>query len=137
MDDIGSVLSWRSLKSFIFHLPPESAIRREINPEVYEWSTRQKTNAILADIYDILAVINSNLVAVGSHKRQKRPKPYPRPGQKEPENIRKIGKGAVSHDELIAFFEKKRAEHGRKCTGSRTGDSDDHSLDGGSTENNI
>lgn len=64
---------------------------------------------MLADIYDLLAVINSNLVAIGSGKRQKQPKPYPRPGQKQ-DNVKKFGKDAVTHDELVTFFEKKRAK---------------------------
>lgn len=111
LDDLGGSLRWGSLKSFLFHLPPESSVRRELNPELADWSTRQKTNAILADIYDILAVINTNLMTIGSRKRQKQPKPYPRPG-KQDENTRKIGRGAVPHNELVAFFERKRAEHG-------------------------
>lgn len=52
---------------------------RELNPEISQWSTPAKTNAILADIYDLLAVINANLCAKGSGKKAKKPKPYPRP----------------------------------------------------------
>ena len=66
-----------------------------------------KTNAILADIYDMLAMINANLCALGSGKRATRPKEYQRPN----DNDRKqIGKNAVSPEELRAFFDRKRKE---------------------------
>lgn len=133
IDDVGSSLKWGSLQSFIMNLDTNSALMRSMSPEVTEWDTRLKTNAILADIFDLLSAINTNLIAIGSGKRQKQPKPYPRPFNKQPDNVRKIGKEAVTHDELVAFFEKKRKEHARKRTGSSTGDRDDHTLDGGST----
>ena len=64
-----------------------------------------KTNAILADIYDMLAMINANICALGSGTRARKPKEYPRPN----DNDRKqIGKNAVSPEELRAFFDKKR-----------------------------
>lgn len=70
---------------------------REMRPELYQWSTNAKTNAILADIYDMLSAINANLCAKGSGKRPKRPKPYPRPGATG--NQRRIGQ-ALPVDEL-------------------------------------
>ena len=72
-----------------------------------------QVNVILADIFDVLAQINANLIAIGSHKSAKQPKPYPRPVQKDPENVRHFGRGALPPDELRAWFEKKREE--RKC----------------------
>ena len=73
------------------------------------WDTTTKTNAILADIYDILQVINRNLVASHSKKPVKQKiKPYPRPGQDE--NERKIGKGALPVNELRAWIENKRKQ---------------------------
>lgn len=82
---------------------------RSVNPEVSEWATRQKTNALLADIFDVLSMINANLVAVGTRKRAKSPKPYPRPGA-EPSGQKHFGKDAVPADELQAWFERKRRE---------------------------
>lgn len=91
-----------------------SALARDLYPEEAAWGERAKTNSILADIYDLLGVINANLISIGSGKRQKAPKPYPRPrpGQKKPDEKR-IGKGAVTHEELKDFFIRKRKEHGR------------------------
>lgn len=63
---------------------------RELRPDISIWGTTAKTNALLADIFDMLAAINANLCAKGSGKRAKRPKPYPRPGENKTE--RKIGK---------------------------------------------
>lgn len=83
----------------------------EVNPDLSAWASRVKTNAILADIYDQLAVINANLLAIGSRRPAKTPKPYPRPGKKDPENTQHFGRGALPPDELRAWFEKKRAEY--------------------------
>lgn len=52
---------------------------REMRPDLAQWASTAKTNALLADIYDLLAVVNANLCAKGTGKKSKRPKPYPRP----------------------------------------------------------
>lgn len=88
------------------HLPYDSALMRSLNAEQAEWATRTKTNAILADIFDMLAIINANLCGIGSGKKPKQPKPYPRPGKKEDKQT--IGSGAVTKQELNDFFERKR-----------------------------
>ena len=75
------------------------------------WENTIKTNAILADIYDLLQVINSNIVALGDHKKAKKIKPYPRPG-KDNDNVHKIGKGALPPDELHKWIEER--QHGKR-----------------------
>ena len=55
---------------------------REMRPDLAQWASTAKTNALLADIYDLLAVVNANLCAKGTGKKSKRPKPYPRPESK-------------------------------------------------------
>lgn len=77
-----------------------------------EWSMPAKTNAILADIYDVLASINSNLVAIGSRKKAKEPKLYPRPGQTK-DDKKHIGSDALPVDDLRAWIDEKRRKHGR------------------------
>lgn len=106
LKDLGHSLSWGALSSFVQNLGPESALARELNPEMYSWNTRLKTNMILADIYDMLAMINANLIAVGSRKKSKRPKPYPRPNKKD--NGEHIGSNAVPVTELRKLFASKR-----------------------------
>jgi hypothetical protein len=71
------------------------------------WGSVVKTNAILADIYDVLSLINANLCAIGSGKRAKQPAKYSRPGDN---NKQKIGKNALPPDALRAWFDRKRNE---------------------------
>ena len=108
--DVGSSLSWGALRSFLLHIRPDSALAREINPDTYIWASRAKTNALLADIFDLLSMINANLCAKGTGKKPKKPKPYPRPGSKEAETTH-IGKGALPPDKLREWFKQKEQEH--------------------------
>lgn len=75
------------------------------------WGTQLKTNLILADIWDMLAQINANLVAIGSGDPAKKVKPYPRPVPQKPENEQHYGRGALPADELHKWIEGKRAEY--------------------------
>lgn len=90
------------------HISPDSALAREINPDSYIWASRAKTNALLADIFDLLNAVNANLCAKGTGRRPKKPKPYPRPGNKETEKeTTHIGKGAMPPDKLREWFRQK------------------------------
>ena len=106
---MGRTLSWGALRSFVEQIGADSAIARATNPEYAVWSTTTKTNALLADIFDLLAAINANLVAIGTHSKPKRPKEYPRPG-KAPDNEKKYGKGAMPVADLREWIAKKRNE---------------------------
>ena len=108
LEDIGRSLSWGALGSFLHHIDLDTETARELSPEYAGWSTSMKTNAILADIYDVLAMINANLCAMGTGKRATKPKAYPRPGDKDK---KQIGKNALPPDELKEWFAKKRKEH--------------------------
>ena len=109
LDDLGRTLSWRALHSFLEHLPPDSAVVLEEHPEFAPWMTTLKTNVILADLIDMVGQLNANMVAKGTGKRAQRVKPYQRP---KPDERQHIGKGALPHDELMAWFEEKRKQHG-------------------------
>lgn len=104
--DVGRSISWGALDSYIRNIGPGSATARELNPELHQWSSTLNTNRILADIYDMLATINANLVAVGSHKPSKKPKPYPRPNKQD--DGEHYGKGAVTVKELRELYASKR-----------------------------
>lgn len=79
LDDVGASLSWDALKSFLSYTRPDSALYRELHPEMSEWSTVLKTNIILADIYDQLQITNA-LIRMGlSRKKPRPPEPYKRP----------------------------------------------------------
>ena len=110
--DIGGALGWDSVRAVVSYPRPDSALMREVSPEVWSWSSATKTNTILADIWDMLAQINANLVAIGSRKPARKIRPYPRPKQKGPEDETKIGSGALPPEDLAAWFEEKRRE---KC----------------------
>lgn len=109
LNDVGRALSWDALGAFVQYdtLTP-SALLKEIDAERYQWGTTAQTNYLLADIYDLLAVVNENLKIKGTKARGKMPKPHPRPHDKE-KNTKKIGT-AVPAAELDAWFTKKRGE---------------------------
>ena len=87
-----------------------SETARELEPDLANWAGTIKTNAILADIYDLLNAINSNIVAMSSGKKASRPKSYPRPSDK---NAKKIGRKALPPNELRAWFDKKRKQRNK------------------------
>lgn len=116
LNDIGRSLSWDALDSFLQYSSPDSAIVREMNPELSEWSSATKTNAILADIFDALMLINANIVAQGSGKPAKKPKPYPRPGGKKPDQERHFGAKPLPQRELHRWIEERRTRHARNST---------------------
>lgn len=112
LKDIGRTLSWDALASFVIYDSNDSALARELDEENALWATRLKTNGILADIFDMLAQINANLVAIGEHKASKPITPYPRPGMDERrDNVRHFGKGALPRGEFRKWLENKRKEY--------------------------
>lgn len=111
MDDLGGALSWGSLRSFIHYLGTDSALARDLN-KATGWENTLQTNALLADIYDILQTINANFIRFASKgKKNVKVKPYPRPGKSD-EYKRKIGKGALPYDELRKWIKEK--QNGRR-----------------------
>ena len=92
-----------ALLSFINYLPPESALRVEQDPknEYAAWDTTAKTNAILADLFDLTVAAHS--------KKGTRPPKYPRPKDKK-----SIGKDAVSIGGFWDWWCSKEKKHGRR-----------------------
>lgn len=78
-----------ALVSFIENLPSDSALTKSIDPrnEFGPWNETRKTNAILADIYDVLVAVHT--------KKGHTPKPYPRP-----QEHRTIGSDAIPISEF-------------------------------------
>ena len=116
-DDIGRNLSWGALDSFLSHPKEDSALVRELEPETAAWASRAKTNRILADIWDQLALINANLVAIGQGRPAKTPKPYPVPGRKSNDSEKRIGSGAMPPIELRRWIEERRERYARDSAG--------------------
>lgn len=110
LDDLGRTLSWSALRSFLHHVEITGELAMELDPDLAKWAGSLKTNAILADIYDMLAMINANLCAMGSGKRATRPKNYPRPYDNKKKTI---GKNALPPDQLREWFDKKREKRNK------------------------
>lgn len=104
MNDIGGALPWRSLISFIKYLPGDSALAKDLDKST-GWETTLKTNEILANVYDILQLIDNHLCRFISRGKSK-PKftPYPRPGKDKNKTVRKIGSGPMTPDELKKWY---------------------------------
>lgn len=85
-----------ALISFINYLPPDSALNGAMNPkdEFGAWYTTMKTNAILADLFDVFVQANT--------KKGRKTTPYPRPRQH-----RQIGKGAIPISEFWDWWNSK------------------------------
>jgi hypothetical protein len=110
VEDVGGVLSWDALDSFIKNIGPGSALARDLGYDLEGWDTRTKTNAILADIYDVLQLINRNIVASNSKKRiSEKITPYPRPGRED--DKKRIGSGAIPVTDLREWIRRKQG-HG-------------------------
>ena len=110
LDDVGASLSWDALKSFLSYVKPDSAVYRELHPELSEWSTTLRTNVILADIYDQLSITNTMLRSYMSRKRVKQPDPYKRPWVRNG-NIRKMGKKPLgSVKEMREWIAKRQVK---------------------------
>lgn len=109
LDDVGGTLSWSALYSFIHNLSTDSALARDLGKST-GWESQIKTNSILADIYNLLQVINNNLCGLGSkHPTRKKIKPYPRPSRDD-NNTRKFGNGALPVKELHEWIRSR--QHG-------------------------
>jgi len=104
LESIGGVLDWDSLGDFISKTEPDSALARDIDPEVSKWSMNVKTNEILADLYDLIAMFRYEVTAMLSGKKPKKPRFYERPNNKEK---KRIGKGSLPVPEMRKWIHKK------------------------------
>lgn len=107
VNDIGGSLSWGAFGAFIKRSEPDSALYKELHPELGDWGTTLRTNIILADIYDMLAQLNVNMICGFNRKKGRKADKYPRPWAKKKE--KQIGT-AVKRSELHKWIEKKRRE---------------------------
>lgn len=107
IDDIGDRLTWSVLLSFINNLDNDSATGKALG-KFTGWEKTDQTNTILADMFDLLQVINNHITQLGGSKKKKFT-PYPRPGQ-ENKNTETIGgkDSALPYTELQEWFEEKR-----------------------------
>lgn len=105
LDDVGGRLSWSALSSFVRNLGTDSALARDLGKST-GWETLIATNSILADIYDVLQAINTNIVSLGGGKKKKI-RPYPRPG-KDNDKKRKFGTSMPTVEGLRDWIRSKQ-----------------------------
>lgn len=79
----------------------DSPIVRAAHPEVAEWASTAKTNAILADGFDVSQWANYQR---GGGKGSK-PRPYPRPGDR---STRKFGTRRMTRQEVQSWLARRR-----------------------------
>lgn len=63
-----------------------------------------KTNEILADLYDLIAVFRYEVTAMISGKKPRKPSFYPRPHKKD---NKRIGKGGMPKNDLRKWINSK------------------------------
>lgn len=113
---MGRALPWSALHSFIINKSPDSALYRELAPEMADWCSIAKTNALLADIYDILAIFNTNVKCLLTKRSFPKPKLQKRPvvnRQNADDGERHFGRDPLRPDELEKWFVMKRRERGK------------------------
>ena len=97
--EVGGSLSMGAFASFVKGLSFDSALWRSQHKDTVIWGSTLKTNALLADIYDLLAQMNANMCGGFSHKKASKITPLPRPWLAD--NTKRIGgKGALPKNEL-------------------------------------
>lgn len=109
--DVGDRISWDTLREYLYNASPNSATARKMNPDLSMWASSLKTNALLADIFDVLAMINANICSLGSGQPAKRPPRIEHPGDK---NRQKIGGKRMTMKEFDAHMAKKRADYQKR-----------------------
>ena len=89
----------------------DSELWRSTHQDLAVWSTTLRTNALLADIYDMLAQINANMVGGFSKKKASKIKPIPRPWLKD-KSKHIGGKGALPKNKLREWINSRRRTDG-------------------------
>lgn len=106
--DIGGALSWGALRHFVQFLPRSSALHQDIQPytDAERWTRGDATASLLADIYDLLAMMRAEAAVKGTEHKPRRPKPHPRPGMK-PMGTTHIGKDPIPISEFEDWWDSK------------------------------
>lgn len=98
--DVGTLLPEGALLSFVRHLPPDSALMRELDPDM-AWLTGEKVPLLLASICDQLSWLQYTIVKANGGKPTK-PRPIPRPGVKD--NAQTVGSAPIPISEFDEWY---------------------------------
>lgn len=109
LNDLGApCLTYGRLGRLLANLGPRSRYGRSLlGPEMTTWGPQER---ILADLYDVVALLNRNVVQRGNPNNVPRPDPYPRPWPTEADrNKTVIGSGvSMTPEELSAQLARPR-----------------------------
>lgn len=99
-----------ALCHFVKHLSADSVLVTEMGGHEgqREWSERQRTNALLADIYDNISGFRYMFASSKSKKKPRKPEPYPRPWMKP--RKKKLGKDPIPVSKFWDWWDKKMKE---------------------------
>ena len=104
--DVGGRIPWTALRSFVAHLGADSALVKEITPDVAGWQGTDRVPAMLADLIDAVNSMHWSFLAANTRKGRRRPphpKPYPRPYAKD--EGPKVGSDPVPVREFKKWWE--------------------------------
>lgn len=97
-------LDWWELGSFVKHLPLDSALKSELNPDSAYWEGSRRVPMMLGDIADLLQ--HQNYLILKTHGgKPKKPKPYPRPGSKK--KTKSYGRGAIPISDFADWWDEE------------------------------
>lgn len=108
LEDIPARIPWTALRSFATHLDAGSALVSEIRPELAGWQGDMRVPMILADMYDLIAMLRHDFDCANTPKKKGRPRkpaPYPRPGANETSVGQRIGKDAIPIKDFDEWWE--------------------------------
>lgn len=94
LDDLGARIPWRAFAHFVAHLDAGSAFVREVAPEAAPWLGTERIQSMLADLIDLVGILDWHIVSANSKRKPRRPKPYPRPWKRDE------GKTVVGRDPI-------------------------------------
>lgn len=102
-DLFNGTLTWRQLRSYLSHLPRESALARKLLGDDAPWGLNEQLLALTID------VLRQGNYQRGGGKGAK-PKPLPRPGVSKKDQPLQHGRTDRSPDEVIAYLDRFRPQ---------------------------
>jgi hypothetical protein len=96
-------LTWRQLRSFLTHLPRESALARKLLGDDAPWGLNEQLLALAIDV-----LRQGNYQRAGG--KGPKPKPLPRPGVRKTDQPIRHGRTDRDPDEVIAYLDRFRPQ---------------------------
>lgn len=110
--DVGGALPWPALRHFVLYLGSDSALWRETHPDeakLSAWEDGSMVAPMMADLFDVTALVAWATANRGAKHAKPKPKPYPRPWAART-NERHYGSKPIPISEFDSWWESKREE---------------------------